>query len=341
MAIVQSTQNAFQLVDRTSELLILPQTWTILGDSGLFSNEFLSTQVVTFEQRSGNLTLVKDQVRGSKPMTRTNDLRKLHTYSTTYHPIEDALYPQDLEGKSRPGATNTQADNEAAAIVRKMEGIRKSFDVTMEIARFKTLSTGQAWAPNGTITADYYTDMGITRNEVDFVLGTATTDIIAKCEAIIAGFQASATEGQVITRVIGYASPAFFAKLVAHAKVTQTHIYQQVGQYNITQQRAGGAGLYRRLSFGNIEFIEIPTVLAGQTLITSGDCIFVAQDDGGSFVTYRSPASRFGYVNTIAEEMYMWTFDNGRMTEITIEAEMSFLNVLRKPNFVARGFTSN
>lgn len=340
MSIVQSTQNAFQLVDRTTELLILPQTWTILGDSGLFSNEFLSTQTVTFEQRSGNLTLVKDQVRGSKPMTRTNDVRKLHTYGTTYHPIQDALYPQETEGKTRPGATATQMDNEAAAIVRKMEGIRKSFDVTMEIARFRTLSTGQSWSPNGTVVADFYTDMGITRNEVDFVLQTATTDVIAKCEEIIAGFQASATEGQIISRVVGYASPAFFAKLVAHAKVVQTHIYQQVGQYNITQQRAGGAGLYRRLSFGNIEFIEIPTVLAGQTLVPSGDCIFVAQDDGGSFVTYRSPATRFGYVNTIAEEMYMWTFNDPRMTEITIEAEMSFLNVLRKPNFVARGYTS-
>lgn len=339
MSIVQSTQNAFQLVDRTSELLILPQTWTILGDSGLFANEFLSTQTVTFEERSGNLTLVKDQVRGSKPMTRTNDLRKLHTYSTTYHPIQDALYPQDLEGKTRPGATNSQMDNEAAAIVRKMEGIRKSFDVTMEVARFKTLSTGQSWSPNGTIVADFYSDFGVTRNEVDFVLQTATTDVIAKCEEIIAGFQASATEGQIITRVVGYASPAFFAKLVAHAKVVQTHIYQQVGQYNITQQRAGGAGLYRRLNFGNIEFIEIPTVLAGQTLVPNLDCIFVAQDDGGSFVTYRSPAARFGYVNTIAEEMYMWTFNEARMTEITIEAEMSFLNVLRKPNFVARGYT--
>lgn len=339
MSLVQSTQNAFQLVDRTSELLILPQTWTILADSGLFSNEYLSTPTVTFEERSGNLTIVRDQVRGGKPMTRTNELRKLHTYNTTYHPIEDALYPQELEGRTRPGAMNTQVDNEAAALVRKMEGIRKSFDVTMEIARFRTLGTGQAWSPSGTIVADFYSDFGITRNEVDFVLQTATTDVIAKCEEIVAGFQASATEGQIISRVIGYASPAFFAKLVAHAKVTQTHIYQQIGQYNITQQRAGGAGLYRRLNFGNIEFIEIPTILAGEALVTSGDCIFVAQDDGSSFVTYRSPAARFGYVNTTAEDMYMWTFNSQRLTEITIEAEMSFLNVLRKPNFVARGYT--
>jgi len=341
MPLAQSTQNAFQLVDRTNELLLLPQTWTLLGDSGLFQEEYLSTQVVNFEERSGTLSIVKDQIRGSKPQTRSGEVRKLHSYSTTHHPIMDALYPQDIAGVTRPGSNGTQLDTKDAALMRKLEGIRKSYDVTMEIARFKTLGTGQAWAPNGTIVADYYSDFGLVRNEVDFVLGTGTTDIIAKCEVVVAGFQASASEGQIISRVIGYASPAFFAKLVAHAKVTQTHIYQQVGQYNITQQRAGGAGLYRRLSFGNIEFIEVPTILAGEALVTAGDCVFVAQDDGGSFVTYYSPANRFGYTNTVAEKGYVWTFDDMRATEITIEAEMNMLNVLRKPNFVARGFSSN
>ena len=69
--------------------------------------------------------------------------------------------------------------------------------------------------------------------------------------------------------------------------------------------------------------------------------MFVAQDDMGSFTTYYSPAARFGYVNTIAERGYVWTFEDPRMTEITIEAEMSMLNVLRQPSFVARGFSSN
>lgn len=341
MALSQSTQNAFQLVDRTDELLLLPQTWTLLGDMGLFVEEFLSTQTLTFEERSGSLSIIKDQVRGSKPQTRSGEVRKLHSYSTTHHPIVDALYPQDIAGVTRPGSNGQSLDTKDAAILRKLEGIRKSYDVTLEVARFKTLATGQAWSPNGTVVADFYSDFGITKNEVDFVLGTSTTDVIDKCNEIIAGFQESATEGQVITRVVGFASPAFMKKLLAHAKVTQTYVYQNLQQFNITQDRAGGMALYRRLAFGGIDFIEVPTVIAGEALVPSGDCIFVAMDDSGSFVTYYSPANRFGLVNTVAERGYVWTFEDQRLTEITIEAEMNMLNVLRKPNFVARGYSSN
>lgn len=336
---IRSFSNNFEVIDQTQSLQRLPQAWTLLGDSGLFSVEPITTRTVSFQEINGSLAIVNDQVLGSKPQTTSNDLRKIHTYSTTYHPIQDALYPQDIYGRSAY-TDLSQNETEAAALFRKMEKIKKSFAITREIARFKTLGTGQPWAPNGTIsTQSFYTDFGKTRNEVDFDLDTATTDVIAKCEAIIAGFQAAANDGEIITEVIGYASPAFMARLLAHPKVTQTYVYQQMGAQNILHDRAGGSGLYRKLSYGGINFVEVPTVLSGTALVTAGDCIFVARSDDSAFVTYVSPANRFGYEGTFGELEYMWTFRDPRQTEITIEAEMSMLNVLRKPEFVARGYT--
>lgn len=342
MALGQSQTSQFKLEDRTSEYLLLPQTWTLLGDSGLFQEEFLSTNTVSFEARSGTLAVVKDQVRGSKPQTVSNDVRTLRTYSTSYHPLTDALYPQDIAGVTRPGSMGQQLDTKDAALLRKMEKVRKSFDMTLELARWRTLGTGTAWAPNSTVSENFYTDAGVSRNEVDFVFGTSTTEIVQKCEAIIAGFQSAATEGQVIQRVIGYASPTFFKKLIAHAKVQTAYTYYAATEgQSILRNRAGGMGLYRRFSFAGIDFIEVSQSYGGTAFVTDGDCVFVAQDDMGSFVTVYSPASRFGYVNTIAERGYVWTFEDPRMTEITIEAEMSMLNILRNPGFVARGYSSN
>ncbi len=57
----------------------------------------------------------------------------------------------------------------------------------------------------------------------------------------------------------------------------------------------------------------------------------------GSFTTFYSPAARFGYINTVAERGYVWTFEDPRGTQVTIEAEMWMLNILKKPNFVAGG----
>ena len=337
-----STSAPFELVDVTDDLILLPQTWTLLNDSGLFQPEYLSTKTVTFEANTGGLVVVKDQVRGTKPVTLGRDTRKLHSYSTTYHPIFDSLKPDELDGRTRPGSKRKELDTEAAALMRMMEKVRKSYDITLEVARFKTLATGQAWAPNGTIVVDYYSDFGITKKVVDFVLGTATTDVIDKCNEVIASFQESATEGQIVTEVLGYASPDFFKKLVAHAKVTQTHIYQQIGSNgNITQDRAGGMGLYRKLSFGGINFIEVPTLINGEALVPAGKCIFVAREDTGSFKTFFSPAVRFGYVNTVAEANYMFIQRATNLTEISVDAEMNMLNALLKPNFVAEGMSSN
>jgi Phage major capsid protein E len=337
----RSFTNNFEVIDSTRELNILPQTWQLLGDTGLFKEEFLSQNTVTFQAINGSVTLVTDSVRGSKPLATSNDVRKIHSYALTHHQLVDALYPDDIAGKSAY-TDLTQADTEAAAVLRKMTKIRKSFDMTKEYARFKTLVTGQAWAPNGTIVADFYSDFGFTRNTQDFLFGTATTEIVAKCEAVIRGFQDTANDGVIISGVTCYASPVFFAKLIAHAKVQSAYTYFSATEgQSILRNRAGGAGLYRKFYFAGINFIEVATGVNGSSYIPSGEAYFVAETDDDSFVSYFGPANRFGLVNTIAMPQYMWQFQDMRGTEITLEAEMNMLNVLRRPNFVAKGISSN
>lgn len=341
MALIQSTTNAFGMVDRTEDVIRLPQNWTLQNDSGIWQEEFLSTSTVTFEEQVGSLFVVNDSIRGSKPQTTSNDLRKLHTYQTSHHIFEDALFPQDIEGKTRPGSQGTALDTEAAALLRKLEKARKSFDRTLNFARFRTLAAGDIWSPNGSLSGNFYTDFGKTRNTVNFALGTGTTDILGKCEEIIAGFQDAATEGQVITRVVAYCSPGFFSGLINHPKVQAAYnLYAAVAPQQISRDRAGGMQLYRRFVFSDIEFIEVRQSIGGVPLVDANTAVFVAQDGDGSFVTYYSPASRFGYVNTIAESMYAWTFEEPRLTQITIECEMNMINVLRKPEFVAGGTVS-
>lgn len=334
----RSFTNAFQLVDHSQELLIIPNSWTLLGDSGVFSPEYLSQNTVTFEERTGTLGLIKDQVRGTRPQANLDDTRKIHSYTLTHNPIVDALHPWDVAGKSAYGDLS-QADTTAAALARKMEKIRKSFDITQEVARFKTLSTGAAYAPNGTVVANYYTDFGITRKEVDFALSTSTTEVVAKVEEIIASFQDNAKDGEVVTGVTAYCSPEFFGALIAHSKISSAYqYYSATANQEILRNRAGGNGLYRRFEYAGVSFVEVRTVLGGEKLVPAKDAIFVANGVDDAFVTYYGPALRFGFENTIALPQYMWTFDDGRGVEKTIEAESNYLNVLRKPALVARGF---
>ena len=111
-----------------------------MNDSGMWNEEFLTTKTVTFEERNGSLSIVKDQIEGTRPQTTGNDLRKLHSYPMTHHPMLDALLPQDIAQVLRPGALSPELDSKERALMWKMEKIRKSYDRTLNFARFRTLA---------------------------------------------------------------------------------------------------------------------------------------------------------------------------------------------------------
>lgn len=341
MATIRSYDNAFQLVDYTSDLVQIPNSWTLLNDSGLFSEEFLSTNTVTFEEVDRSLGLIGDSYRGSKPLANKDDVRRIRSYPIAHFATVDKILPQDLAGK-RAFGSGSAAETEAAVTLRKMERIRKNFDITMEVSRFSTLTTGNLYAPNGTITGNLFTDFGITQTTVDFVLGTSTTDIIGKVESVIASMQDNANNGDVITGVTAYCSPEWFAKFISHAKVVTAYTYYTAtANQEILRNRAGGSGLNREFSYGGIRFIEVRTVLAGQRLVPSGKVVFLPNGTQDTFVTYFGPADRLGYENTTAERSYMWTYRDPKGSGVDIDAESNFTSIVRRPKLVIEGTTSN
>lgn len=339
MGLYTHPTNNFAVVDRTNELLLLPQNWTLQNDLGIWNEEFLATKVVTFEERAGTLALVKDQVEGSKPQTTGNDLRKLHSFNMSHHPLMDSLRPQDIAAVLRPGAMTPELDTKERALLWKMEKIRKSYDRTLNFARFRTLANGDAWFPNGTVGAqNFYTALGVTRVNENFDLANASSDIIAHCEAVIANFQVQATEGQEIQRVVAFCSPGFFSALIGHAKVQSAYnLYSAMAPQQISRDRAGGMGLYRRFVFSNIEFIEVTQSVDGTPLVDADKAVFIADNGDDAFFTFFGPPNRFGYINTQAERSYLWVYDDPRGTAVTIESEMNMLNVLKRPSFVSGG----
>ena len=338
MATTRSYTNAFEVVDYTQELQIVPNSWTLLNDSGLFSEEFLSTNTVTFEEQAQTLGLIGDQFRGAKPQANKDDNRKIRSYPIAHFPIVDAVKPEDIQGKRAYGNTD-QAETEAAVIARKLQRIRKNMDITMEVGRFATLTTGNLYAPNGTISGNLFTDFGITQKSVNFVLGTAGTDVVAKVEEVIAHMQDNANTGDVITGVIAYCSPTWFAALISHAKIVDAYKYFSATEGQMIQRnRAGGNnGLYREFTYAGIRFVEVRTVLAGQTLVPAGEVVFVPTGTSDTFVSYFGPANRLDFVNTQAERGYVWTWKDPKGTGIDIDGEFNVTHIARRPNLIVKG----
>ena len=345
MAQVRSYTNAFEIVDYTEELNIVPNAWTLLGDMNLFQKEMLSTHTVTFEERDKSLALIGDQFRGAKPSANKDELRKIHAYSIPHFPDVDYIVPQDIQGKRAYGSA-TAAETLDGVVARKLERLKKNMSITQEVARFKTLTTGNIYAPNGTISGNFFTDFGLTQTSVDFVLGTAGTDVVAKAENVISVMQDTAVTGDVITEVIAFCSPEWFAKLIGHAKVqTAYQYYTATDGQSILRNRAGnfgGAGaLYREFYFAGIRFIEVRTSLGGVRLIPAGEVVFVPLGTENAFTAFYGPANKLDLVNTIAEESYAFMYRDVKGENMQIDTEFNVINILRRPQLVIKGTTSN
>lgn len=122
MPLVRSYTSNFDVIDYTQELQIIPNSWTLLNDVGLFSWRILTTHTVTFEEQNKSLALIGDQHRGAKPQANKDDVRKIRSYPIAHFPIADEILPADIQGKRAYG-TQDSAETEAAVIARKMERI--------------------------------------------------------------------------------------------------------------------------------------------------------------------------------------------------------------------------
>jgi len=338
MPIIRSFSNNFEVVDYTQELALVPASNTLLNDSGLFQNEFLSTRTATFEEQNGTLALIADTAWGAKPNTLNGEVRKIHSFNIGRHPVVEALAPSDLQSKSAYGNL-TAPETEAAALARKMLKIRKSFDVTHEISRFKTIVDGAAYFPGTSgIVHNFYTDFGITRKVIDFALGTAGTDVLAKVEEAIAHIQDNMFNDSMPNGITCYASPEFFSALIAHNKIQAAYTYYASVQEPL-RQRLGGLSMYRTFYYMNVTFIEVRSSLGGIRQIPAKEAYFVPNGVDGMFMSYYAPMEKMEFVNTTAQEMYMLTYRDPKGNGIDIEAESNYIDVLRRPALVVKATT--
>jgi hypothetical protein len=338
MAQTRSFEKAFELVDFTEELLLVPNTWGLINELAVFRNEPVSQHSITVESASGTLGVITDQVRGARNLANKDDTRNLRSFAIPHFPLDDSVKPGDVQGKRAYGSTDA-AETEAAVIARKLTRIRMNHSVTLEAARAFAITTGAVYAPNGTITANYYTDFGVTRKEIDFLFGTATTEINAKGEEGVAHIQDNIVSGEVVTEVIALCSPGFFAKLISHATIKDAYRYYSSTQEPLRNRL--GTGLYRRFTQGGITYIEYRGSYNGAVLIPAGDAYLLPTGTSDMFISYFSPANKFSHVNTLGEEAYAFTYRSPEDSEISIQTEHNALHLVRRPQAVVRLFSSN
>lgn len=343
--IIRSFADNFGVADWTEELNTIPNQWGTIGQLGIFQEESVAEHVVVFEEITLDGALIVDRVRGSRGQQGKDANRKIHTFAIPHFPYDDYISPQDLQGKRAYGNPNA-AETLAAVRTRKMARIRQNHAWTLERARAQAIVLGTVYAPNGTVTQDWFAEFGITRQTVDFLLGTSTTEVIAKIEQGIAFIQDNAF-GTNYTDTVVLCSPEFFAKLISHASVKTAYLYYSRNQDPLASRLGGVATRHRTFEFGGTTFIEMRDTLGGTIGAGTGTRLIPANEaymvvrGSDAFKTFFGPANRFEFVNTLGEQVYMFETPDPKGTKIEIETETNFVNALMRPALSVKFTTSN
>lgn len=337
MAITRSFNNGFEIVDWTQEINVVPNQWGTIGQMGIFAEESVAEHVVVFEEITKDGALIVDRVRGDRGQQGKDASRKLHTFAVPHFPYDDFISPQDLQGKRAYG--NDGVETLEAVRTRKMERIRQNHAWTLEFARAQAITTATVYSPSGTVTQDWNAEFGVTRTAVDFLLGTAGTEVLAKIDNVITAVQDAAVS-TTLSGIVVLTSPEFFTKLISHGSIKQAYQYYASTQEPLRARVGGALAMHREFTHGGLRFVEMRDSYAGQRLIPAGKAYAVPQGSD-AFRTYFSPANRFGLVNTLGEQVYMFESQDAKGTKIEIESESNFVNAVLRPAMVVELNSSN
>ncbi|TNC97940.1 MAG: hypothetical protein FD119_928 [Stygiobacter sp.] len=314
----------YSLAEMTQAINILPNLYTRLGQMGLFRFEGVTQRSVIIEQAEGVLNLLPTVPLGGPATVANRDARSMRSFTVPWIPHDDSITPQDVQGVRGFGVADA-ADPLATVMERKLTRMRSKHAQTREFMEVNALR-GIIRDGSGSTLYDYFSEFALTRQQVDFTLGTTTTNVQAKIREVLRKVETE-LKGETMTSVLALVSPEFFDRLIGHAKVEQ-------------------ADVRRRFPFAGMVFEEYSatvTLSTGQTetLIPPGEGIAFPLGTMDTFVTYGAPANLIETVNTLGVPMYARQLARQDGSAIDVKTEASILPVNKRPRLAVRLFSGN
>lgn len=342
--------DAFSMQSLTGAFNRVPYQPGLLGSiPGLIDDAPVRTEIISIEERNGVLSIIPTTQRGAPLPQRTRELRNIRHFNTVRVAKQDRIHAHEIQS-IRAFGSETELMQVQAEVLRRYDGptgLRRDLEVTWENMRLGMIQ-GIVLDADGTTINNWFTEWSISQpSEVDFVLGTATTDVRGKCSQVVRAMAKAAggswIEGQ--TQVHALAGDTFYDKFVAHAMVRDTFLnwsaatdlrqgmaYSAFTFGGITWHNYRGADNYDSGASEGIEMLGVAPTKAK----------FFPVNAPGVFKRALSPAETFDYVNTLGLPQYgMIVPDRDRNMWVDIEVYSYPLFICTRPGMLQRATTSN
>lgn len=314
--------DAFNLMELTHAINLLPHVPTRIGKKGLFSENGVATTSISIEMQNDVLALVPALPRGGVATPKTVPRRNLRNLSMIHLPQRTALYADEVQNLR---AFGKQSDEELAMsrLKKKMAVCRRDLDLTIEFQRIGAIKGQVIDADGATVLVDLFTEFGVAQQTLDMVLDNDTTKVLQKCVTVLRMME-DKLGGTMMSGATGFCSPEFFDALSGHPAVTDTYKYQQ-GQVLRQDRRSG-------FEFGGIWWEEYRGQIGATRFIEANAAYVVPEGVPDLFATIYAPADYMDTVNTDGLPYYarQEPMDMGKGVEVETQSNPLHLNT--RPN---------
>lgn len=324
--------NDFTLTELTAAINQFPVQWGRVGQMGLFADRGVRNRTVTIESQSGTLALLPTHEWGGEGTVASKIDRNTFSFAikqTVHEDLVSAADVQDVRAFGGEGLMDMSAE-----IARRLQRIRARHDATLEYKRMGALKGNVLNADGSTSLANLFTTFGISQTTVDFVLGTAGTDVLAKCAAVANQIQDN-LKGDTMNGIRVLVSSEFYGKLINHAKVTDAYKYHSEASVRL------GTDLRPGFTFGGLTFEEYRGVINGTRLIAANEGHAVPMGTMDTFATYYAPADFNEAANTIGLPIYVKTWDKEGGRGTVIHTQCNSLPLCHQPAVLVKVTSSN
>jgi hypothetical protein len=328
----------YSLAELTQAINILPNLYTRLGQIGLFRFEGITQRSAIIEQYEGILSLLPSVPWGAPATFGSREARSMRSFALPHIPHDDVITVADVQGVPALGASD-QADPLVEVMGRKLTLMRRKHAQTREYMEVNALR-GIVKDGAGTTLYNYFTEFGLEQIDVDFVLGTAGTNVQAKCRSVVRAIEDNLL-GETMTSVHALVSPEFFDKLIGHPKTEEAYKF-----YAATGAQPLREDVRRNFPFAGVLFEEYNSSVtlatgASERLIPAGEGVAFPMGTMDTFTTYGAPANLLEAANTIGQPIYARQQMDAKGRWIDLMTEANILPVNKRPRLAIRLRTSN
>lgn len=324
--------NDFTIGELTTAINAFPVAVGRINQLGLFSDRGVRTPNVTIEDRNGALGLLTSHDWGGEGSNASAIVRNTYAFAIKQTVHDDLVLPSDVMGVRGFGTEGL--DSMAQEVALRLQRMKAKHDQTLEYKRIGALKGNVLNADGTSSLANLFQTFGINQATVDFALGTATTDILAKC-SLLANQVEDNLKGELHSGIRVLVSPEFYSKLINHANVKDAYKYHSEASTRL------GTDLRKGFTFGGITFEEYRYSINGTRMINANEGHAFPEGTSDVFATYYAPADFNEAVNTVGQAIYVkqWEKEGGR--GIVLHSQCNSLPLCHQPAVLVKVITSN